>query len=133
MPSALDLKFSGGSPSPCRYVVSRYRLSSRFSPKVYGIRYGFRTRLSTHHFSAVILLACTLSRVRKPLTADVTSVENCFAIALNEEHDTSGAVVGIDEGHANALERGEFNHRRRVQRNWALNEVRERESLNHKI
>jgi hypothetical protein len=34
-------------------VVSRYILSNRLIPKVYGIRIGCRMRLSIHHDSAV--------------------------------------------------------------------------------
>jgi hypothetical protein len=58
------------------------------------------------------------------LTSDVASVENCLIIALDQEHDTSRAMVGIDKGHANLFNRGKFNLRRRVQWNWALNEMR---------
>lgn len=65
------------------------------------------------------------------LTSDVASVENSLVIALNQEHDTSRAMIGIEKRDANLFDGCKFNLRRRVQWNWALNEVRN-ESLNPK-
>lgn len=59
----------------------------------------------------------TLESVHPPeLRANVTSVQNRLAIAFDQEHDRSNAVVGIEERNSNRLLRSQINHRRRLQR-----------------
>ena len=68
----------------------------------------------------LILVSSCRRLERKLHTANITGVENGFAIAFYEKHYGACAMICIEEGDTNREPWGEFDFRGCIQWNWPL-------------